>query len=54
MRGRVDGDGREAILPLYVRQEGGRAWIYTESREVTVKIEAIRCDLRLEDVYAMV
>jgi hypothetical protein len=54
MRGRVDGDAREAILPLYVRQEDGRAWIYTESREATVRIEAIRCDLWLEDVYAKV
>ena len=26
----------------------------TESRDATVRIEAIRCDLRLEDVYAKV
>jgi Uma2 family endonuclease len=41
-------------IEQYVRQEGSRAWIYTESREATVGIEAIRCDLKLEDVYAKV
>ncbi len=40
----------------YVRQEGSRAWIYTEAHEtdVMVRIEAIACDLKLEDVYAKV
>jgi hypothetical protein len=37
-----------------VRQEGSRAWIYTESSGAMVEIETIRCDLRLEDVYAKV
>jgi Uma2 family endonuclease len=41
-------------IEQYVRQAGSRAWLYTESREATVRIEAIRCDLRLEDVYAKV
>ena len=38
----------------YVRQEDGLAWIYTESHgaDAVVEIEAITCDLRLEDVYA--
>lgn len=40
----------------YVRQEDGRAWIYTEAHgaDAVVEIEAITCDLRLEDVYAKV
>jgi predicted aspartyl protease len=87
MRGRVDGDGREAILPLTVIGRSGvraeveatvdtgftgslclppdvvrslsvpfvgRGVAVLASREVTVRIEAIRCDLRLEDVYAKV
>jgi len=43
-------------IERYVRHEGGRAWIYTEAPEANamVGIEAIRCDLRLEDVYAKV
>lgn len=40
----------------YVRQDDGRAWIYTETHEAgaVVEIEAIACDLKLEDVYAKV
>ncbi|MBD0355498.1 MAG: Uma2 family endonuclease, partial [Rubrobacteraceae bacterium] len=40
----------------YVRQEGSRAWVYTEAHEANavVRIEAVSCDLRLEDVYAKV
>jgi Uma2 family endonuclease len=40
----------------YVRQEDGRTWLYTEAREAdaVVRIEAILCDLKLEDVYAKV
>ena len=44
-------------IERYVRQESGsRSWIYTEAHEVdaVVGIEAIDCDLRLEDVYAKV
>jgi Uma2 family endonuclease len=41
-------------IEQYVRQEGSRAWIYTEAREAAVRIEGIRCDLRLEDAYAKV
>ena len=43
-------------IERYVRQEGGRAWVYTETHEADtlVRIEAIGCDLRLEDVYAKV
>jgi len=38
----------------YVRQEDGRAWIYTETHgaDAMVEIETILCDLKLEDVYA--
>jgi|SRR5215210_123637 len=41
-------------IERYVRQESGRTWIYTEAHEIdaVVGIEAIGCDLRLEDVYA--
>ena len=41
-------------IEQYVRQEGSRAWIYTESHgaDAVVEIEAITCNLRLEDVYA--
>ena len=43
-------------IEQYVRQDGNRAWIYTEAHEANavVGIEAIGCDLRLEDVYAKV
>jgi Uma2 family endonuclease len=43
-------------IERYVRQEGGRAWIYTEAHEANAmfKIEAIACELKLEDVYAKV
>jgi Uma2 family endonuclease len=39
----------------YVRRDGG-AWLYTEAHEegAVVEIEAIRCELKLEDVYAKV
>jgi Uma2 family endonuclease len=41
-------------IERYVRQEDGRTWVYTETHEAesAVGIEAIGCDLRLEDVYA--
>lgn len=44
-----------ARVEQYVRQEGG-AWLYTEAHEegAVVGIEAILCELRLEDVYAKV
>jgi Uma2 family endonuclease len=48
---------QEALrIERYVRQEGGRAWIYTEDHgaDEIFRIEAIACDLRLEDVYAKV
>ena len=40
----------------YVRQEDGRAWIYTETHgaNAAVEIEVIACGLKLEDVYAKV
>lgn len=40
----------------YVKREDGRAWIYTEAHGVdaVVGIEAIECDLKLEDGYAKV
>ena len=40
----------------YVRQQDGRAWTYTETHGAgaVVEIEAILCDLKLEDVYAKV
>jgi Uma2 family endonuclease len=40
----------------YVRQEDCRAWTYTETHGAgaVVEIEAILCDLKLEDVYAKV
>jgi Uma2 family endonuclease len=40
----------------YVRQQDGRAWTYTETHGAgaVVEIEAITCDLKLEDVYAKV
>ena len=40
----------------YVRQEGGRAWVYTETHETDALfgIEAIGCEIKLEDVYAKV
>ena len=43
-------------IERYVRQEGGRAWVYTETHEADalVGIEAIGCELGLEDVYAKV
>jgi len=43
-------------IERYVRQEGGRAWVYTETHEVdaVVRINAIGCDVKLEDVYAKV
>lgn len=39
----------------YVRQEGG-VWLYTEAHgdDAAFGIEAIACDLKLEDVYAKV
>jgi Uma2 family endonuclease len=41
-------------IERYVRQDGGRAWVYTETHEAdsVVRFDAIGCDLRLEDVYA--
>ena len=41
-------------IERYVRQEVGRAWVYTETHEAdaVVGLEAIGCDLSLEDVYA--
>jgi Uma2 family endonuclease len=43
-------------IERYVRQEDGRAWTYTEAHEAdaVVRVEAILCDLKLEDVYAKV
>jgi Uma2 family endonuclease len=43
-------------VECYVRQEGGRARVYTETRETDALfgIEAIGCELKLEDVYAKV
>jgi Uma2 family endonuclease len=43
-------------IERYVRQEGGRTWVYTESHETEalLGIEAIGCDLRSEDVYTKV
>ena len=43
-------------IERYVRREDGRAWIYTEFHEAdaVVRIEAIGCELKLEDVYAKV
>jgi len=43
-------------IEQYVRQEGGRTWIYAEAHEAdaVVRIEAIACDLKLEDIYAKV
>ncbi len=43
-------------IERYVRHEGGRAWIYTEAHETDAifGIEAIACELKLEDVYAKV
>ncbi len=43
-------------IERYVRQKGGRAWVYTEDHEtdVIVEIEAICCELKLQDVYAKV
>jgi Uma2 family endonuclease len=43
-------------IERYVRQEGGRAWIYTAAHEAdeVIRIEAIDCELNLEDVYAKV
>lgn len=43
-------------IEQYVRHEGGRAWIYTEAHETDAifGIEAIACELKLEDVYAKV
>jgi hypothetical protein len=39
-----------------VRHEGGRVWIYTEAHETDAlfRIEAIACELKLENVYAKV
>lgn len=44
-----------ARVEQYVRREGG-AWLYTEAHEddSVVRLEAILCELRLEDVYAKV
>jgi Uma2 family endonuclease len=43
-------------IERFVRQEGGRAWVYTETHEAdaTVGIETIGCRLGLENVYAKV
>ncbi len=43
-------------IEQYVRQEDGRAWIYTETHgtDAVVEVEAILCHLKLEDVYARV
>ena len=43
-------------IERYVRQEDGRTWVYTETHgaDGMVTIEAIGCDLRLEDVYTKV
>lgn len=43
-------------IEQYVKREDGEAWIYTEAHriEAVVGIEAIACELRLEDVYAKV
>jgi Uma2 family endonuclease len=43
-------------IELYVRQERGRTWVYTETHETDALfgIEAIGCELKLEDVYAKV
>ena len=43
-------------IERYVRQEDGRTWVYTETHgaDGRVTIEAIGCDLRLEDVYTKV
>ncbi|CAA9469798.1 MAG: hypothetical protein AVDCRST_MAG58-3946 [uncultured Rubrobacteraceae bacterium] len=43
-------------IEWYGRQEDCRAWIYTEvhGTDAVVEIEAITCDLKLEDVYAKV
>lgn len=40
----------------YVRQEDGKRWTYSETHEVgeTVIVEAIACELKLEDIYAKV
>jgi hypothetical protein len=39
-----------------VKHEGGRAWTYTEAHEIDAmfRIEAIACELKLEDVYVKV
>jgi Uma2 family endonuclease len=41
-------------IERYLRQRGGRTWIYTESHEADAPfgIEAVDCELRPEDVYA--
>ena len=43
-------------IERYVRQEGGRAWVYTEIHETDALfgIKAIGCELKLEDVYAKI
>jgi Uma2 family endonuclease len=43
-------------IERYVRQEDGRAWTYTESHgaDAMFGLEAVGCELRLEDVYAKV
>jgi Uma2 family endonuclease len=43
-------------IERYVRHGDGRTWIYTESHgaDALFGIEAIGCDLELEDVYAKV
>jgi Uma2 family endonuclease len=40
-------------IERFVRQEDGRAWVYTETHEAdaAVRIEAIGCVLKLEDIY---
>lgn len=40
----------------YVRQEGGKFWIYSETHGVdaAVRIESVGCDLKLGDIYAKV
>jgi Uma2 family endonuclease len=43
-------------IERYVRQEGGRACIYTEAHETDApfRIEATACELKLENVYAKI
>ncbi len=43
-------------IERYLKHGDGRAWIYTESHgaDALFRIEAIGCELKLEDVYAKV